>query len=307
MPLTLAAATSAAGLPLYLLLPLASSLLYVCGALSLRRASQERAGVWRTTFVSNIVAAALFIPLPFIPPLMPPVAGPTPLWQPILMGLAFAAGQACTIYALNRGEVSVATPVIGTKVIFVAFFATLLLGMTLGPKLWASAAMSAAGIALLNLGRREGREHVGRTVVASLAAAACYAIFDVTVRLWGANWGAGRLLPMVYLVAVVASLALLPVMEGPPWRIPRPAVRPLLVGTGLIGLQSLILAITLATFPNVTQINVVYNARGLWSVLAVWLIGHWWGNQEMAGGGTTFAWRMAGATLMLGAIVLAVV
>ena len=104
------------------------------------------------------------------------------------------------------------------------------------------------------------------------------------------------------LFVVLCTLLLTLALSG----IPRPALAPLLVGAMFFGLQAVILVITLASFPNVTQINVVYNARGLWSVLAVWLIGHWWGNREMAGGGAVFGWRMAGAACLLGAIVLAV-
>lgn len=292
--------------PLYLLLPLASSLIYVLGALSLKRASGAAAGVWRTAFVSNITTAALFAPMPLIPLIMPPSAGPMPLWQPALIALAFVLGQVCTMYALNKGDVSIATPVVGTKVIFVAFFATIVLGDVLDRWTWVAAGMSAIGIGMLNLGRSASKQDVKRTIAASLGAAACYAIFDVMVRMWAPIWGTGRLLPAMFALAAVFSLALVPLFEGPILKIPRQAAVPLLMGSAFIGVQSLLLIITIATFGNVTQVNVVYNSRGLWSVIGVWLIGHWWGNTEMSGGGASLAWRLAGATLLLGAIVLAV-
>lgn len=294
-------------LPLYLLLPLAASIIYVAGALSLKRASQSAAGVWRTAFVSNVTTAILFAPMPLIPMFMPDAPGPMPLWQPALIAVAFVAGQACTMFALNRGDVSVATPVVGTKVIFVAFFATLVLNKTLYLSVWVSAAMSAVGIALLNRGSRTspGR-NVGVTVLASLGAAACYAIFDVMVRKWSGAWGSGRLLPIMFGMGAILSLAMMPLFEGPLLRIPRPAVGPLIWGSVFIGLQSLLLITTITRFDKVTEINVVYNSRGLWSVLLVWLVGHWWGNTEMAKGGATLGWRLAGAAMLLGAIVLAV-
>jgi len=291
---------------LYLLLPLTSSLVYVAGALSLKRASEAAAGVWRTTFVSNLTTAVVFAPLPLIPAFMPPAAGPMPLWQPALIALAYVFGQLATMYALNKGDVSVATPVVGTKVIFVAFFDTLIVGTLLGVPIWASAAMSAVGIMLLNRGRPAGHRNVKRTIASSLAAAACYAIFDVMVKKWAPLWGSGRLLPVMFAISAVFSLGLMPLFEGPLLKIPRQAVRPLLLGSACIALQSLLLLITIAGFGNVTRINVVYNSRGLWSVIAVWLVGHWWGNREMAGGGATFRWRIAGAALLLGAIVLAI-
>ncbi len=292
--------------PLFLLLPLASSLIYVWGALSMKRTAQNGAGVWRTTFASNIATALIFAPLCLVPVLTPPVTGETPLWQPALIGLAFIVGQVCAMYALSRGDVSVATPVLGTKVIFVAFFDWLILGTRLGTAIWISAAMSAAGIGLLNGGQKASRRHLLATTTAALCAAVCYAIFDIMVRRWAPAWGTGRLLPLVFLFSAVGSLALVPLFEGPMLKLPKPAIGPLLVGSFMIALQSALLVPTFAVFGQVTKINVVYNSRGLWSVIAVWLVGHWWGNKEMSSGNGVVKWRIAGAVLMLSAIVLAV-
>ena len=290
--------------PAHLLLPLASSVIYVAAALSLKRASQEGAGVWRSTFVMNVAVAACFSVLL----LHGPGPGPTPPWQPAVIGALFVGGQAATMVALSRGDVSVATPVMGTKVVFVAFFVTLVLGDRLIADYWVSAAMSAAGIALLVLGGAPGRRrHLALTVTASLAAAACYAMFDVLVRKWAGAWGVGRLLPAVMACAALMSLALWPAFEGPLNRVPRSAGGPLLLGSLCLGVQALLLVRTLGLYPDTTRINVVYNSRGLWSVLAVWLVGHWWGNTERHAGRAVLAWRLAGAALLLGAIVIAVV
>ena len=50
----------------------------------------------------------------------------------------------------------------------------------------------------------------------------------------------------------------------------------------------------------------VYSARGLWSVLAVWWVGHWFGNSERNQGSPVFRMRLLGSGLLLLAIVLAV-
>ena len=65
-------------------------------------------------------------------------------------------------------------------------------------------------------------------------------------------------------------------------------------------------ATSIGLFPDTVRINIVYNTRGLWGVLAVWTVGHWWGNTERHAGRAAFLWRMAGAALMVGAIVIAV-
>jgi drug/metabolite transporter (DMT)-like permease len=299
-------------LPLHLLFPLASSVLYVAAALSLKRAAQGGAGVWRATFVMNLVAAACFAVL-LLDPSGKAGPGPKPLWQPAVIAGLFFGGQAFTMLALSRGDVSVATPVVGTKVIFVAFFATLLVGDRLLADYWLSAGMSVLGIALLNLGgdaagAAAGRHrHLAFTVVTSLAAAACFALFDVLVRMYAPAWGVSRLLPTIMAMAAVMSLALWPAFEGPLRETPRPARGPLMLGSLFLGVQAVLLVRTLGLFPDTVRINVVYNTRGLWGVLAVWTVGHWWGNTERHAGRAAFLWRMAGAALMLGAIVIAVV
>ena len=292
--------------PVHLLFPLASSVLYVAAALSLRRAAEWRAGLWRSTFVMNVVAGVCFLPLLA----WPPGPGPTPLWQAAVVAALFLGGQAMTMLALNRGDVSVATPVMGMKVIFVAVFVTLLVGDPLPIDYWVSAGMSALGIVLLSLGgggaRPAGHRHVGLTIAASMGAAACYALFDVLVRKWSPYWGVSRLLPAVMALAAALSLALVPAFEGKLRDIPRAARGPLWLGSAFLGLQALMLVRTLGVYPDTTRINVVYNSRGLWSVLAVWLVGHWWGNSERHAGGGVLMRRAAGAVLLLGAIVVAV-
>ena len=290
--------------PFHLLFPLASSLLYVAAALSLKRATEQGVGVWRSTFVMNVAAAACFS----VMLLGPRGPGPTPWWQPLLIGALFVVGQALTMAALSRGDVSVATPVMGTKVVFVALFVTLIAGDPLIADYWVSAAMSALGIALLNAGgSRGGHRNLALTIVASLAAASCYAMLDVLVRVWSPAWGVGRLLPAVMFAAATMSLALWPLFEGRLADVPRPAWGPLLLGCLLLGTQALLLTRTLGLYPDTTRINVVYNSRGLWSVIAVWVVGHWWGNTERHAGRAVLTWRLAGAALLLGAIVVAVV
>jgi drug/metabolite transporter (DMT)-like permease len=292
---------------LHLLFPLAASVLYVAAALSLRRAAEARAGVWRSTFVMNLITAACFVPL-LADPRAPAGAGPMRLWQPAVLALLFVGGQALTMLALNRGDVSVATPVVGTKVLFVAVFVTLLVGDPLPLDYWVSAVMSAAGIAVLNLGAGAGgrHHHLGMTIAAALGAASCYAMFDVVVRKWAPAWGVGRLLPAGMAVAAVLSFALWPLFEGPLGQLPRPARGPLLLGAAFLGIQAVLLVRTLGIYPDTTRINIVYNTRGLWSVPAVWLVGHWWGNTERHAGRAALLWRLAGAALLLGAIVIAV-
>jgi len=88
--------------------------------------------------------------------------------------------------------------------------------------------------------------------------------------------------------------------------VPGKAWRWLVPGSMLLGTQSIIFVSTLAIYGKATSANIIYSSRGLLSVAMVWLIGHWFANQEQNLGPKVMRWRLAGALLMMSAIVLVV-
>ena len=64
----------------------------------------------------------------------------------------------------------------------------------------------------------------------------------------------------------------------------------------------MVLAISLAN--EVTRTNILYNTRGLWSVVLVWVVGHWFGNVERSVGQAVMTRRLLGAAILLGAVFL---
>jgi drug/metabolite transporter (DMT)-like permease len=286
----------------HLLLPLLSSLLYVAGALFVKQAAGHGVGLWRTTFIANLVAALMFAPLWLL-------GGDLPAWhlwwQPACVALLFLSGQMNSFLAIERGDVSVATPVLGIKVVLVAIFAALVLREALGLTLWIAAICSSTGIAFLNRGNpAQPHQRVGSTILLSLLAAASYALFDILVQKWSPAWGAGRFLPVMMGFVALYSFGLIPFFHAPLSAIERPAWRPLLLGGFFIALQGIILITTLAIFGDATAVNVVYSSRGLWSVLAVWWLGHWFENREHERGTAVLRGRLIGALLLAAAVVL---
>jgi hypothetical protein len=53
-----------------------------------------------------------------------------------------------------------------------------------------------------------------------------------------------------------------------------------------------------------TTTNVLYNSRGIWSVVLVWAIGGWFGNAEREHGAGVMGRRLGGAGMLLLAIVV---
>jgi hypothetical protein len=201
--------------------------------------------------------------------------------------------------------------VLGAKTILVAWFTNLLLTTGLPWQLWCAAALSFAAILLIHrasgaVATAPGHRHLGRTLFFSLCAATAYALFDVLVQKWSPAWGLGRFLPIMFALSAAMSVAFVPFLREPLRGIPRAAWRPLAAGAFFMALQSFCFVLGIAIYGDATAMNVVYSARGVWSVAAVWLIGHWFANNEAQLGGNVFRWRLAGAALMTSAIVLVV-
>jgi drug/metabolite transporter (DMT)-like permease len=285
---------------LALIFPLASALLYVVGALLLRRAADFGVGFWRTTFVANLICAAAFSSLLYF--------GGTfhlrLLWQPAIVAVLFMLGSVLNFISLDRGDVSLATPVLGIKIVLVAAFAAVVTGQWGKPALWFAAVLSTTAIALLNWTRAAHHHHVTLTILAAGGSAASFALFDVLVQQWSMPWGVGRFPPTMLAFVAIFSCGTMPQFPGPLSRIPSPAWPWLLGGSIVLAAQSVLFVSSVAYFRNATAANVVYSSRGLWSVTLVWLIGHWFGNRERQLGGAILRWRLIGAALMLAAIAL---
>ena len=97
---------------------------------------------------------------------------------------------------------------------------------------------------------------------------------------------------------------------------PRPRVKPSRTGRFwfwlailFIGLQTVGFVICLSLFdhPNAAAaINVTFNSRGIWSVVLVWVVGHWFGNLEREQGLKTMSGRLLGALILFAAIALTI-
>lgn len=285
------------------LLPLFAAFIYAAGALLVKRGADLGVGFWRTAFVANLVAAIVYLPLfAFGGKIHPHL-----WWQPVVVGFCFTVGQWLTFLSIDKGDVSVATPVLGLKILFVALLITAFGRTPLRSQLWLAALLATGGIALLNRrGNHVHHHHVGRTILMAGAAAAAFAVFDVLMQTWAPAWGVGRFVPLTMLASAAFSFVFVPFFRAPLSAIPREAWPWLLGGTATMGLQSLLFVSTIAHWGGAATANILYSSRGLWSVLLVWWVGHWVRSREQHLGRVTLLWRLAGATLMLCAIILTV-
>ena len=285
-------------------LSLLAAFFYAFGALLLKRSAEGNVDVWRITFVSNFATSIALAGLWGFGGQVPSLSL---LWQPAVVALLFVAGQITAILALTRGDVSVATPMLGIKILMVAFFTWLLLREPLPPELWISATLATLAVALLGVSRdRAALNRAAFTAGCTLIAASSYACFDVLVQRWSPAWGVGRFPPVMGFFAAAYSLVLIPRFKQPLRSVPGSVWPYLGFGSALIGIQGLLIISTIAHWGHAAAANVVYSSRGLWSVLLVLALGHWLAQDEHALGRKMLLLRLAGATLLTGAILLLV-
>ena len=292
------------GLPLHLLLPLLGGMVYVIAVMLLKRAADIGADVWRTARICNFASAVAFAPLALL-------GGTIPswhfCWQPAVVAVLFMAGQIFTLLALNAGDVSVATPVLGVKIPLVALLTSALIGERIGTGLWTATLLSSAAIALLNFSRSSSHHHVSATILLAALAAASYALFDVLVQKWVPAWGAGRFLPVMMGFVAVYSFMLRPIgikRKARGTTALASAFGWVAGGAACFALQGLLIVSSIALYGQATVANVLYSSRGLWSVLAVWGIGHWFASREQHHGVRVLVWRFIGAALLMSAILI---
>ena len=303
---------------LHLLLPLVAAVIYVVAALLIKRASDLGAGVWRTTRIINYTSLLVAAPLLLLGGTIPPSHL---WWHPPAAAVLFFAGQVFTLLALNTGDVSIATPVLGLKILLVGLLTVVLTGDPITARLWTAAALSTTAIVLLNINRghrvlsREplarANTRVGTTMMFAALGAASYASFDVLVQKWSPEWGTGRFIPlaMAFGAAYSPPLRLLDratahvneASDGGPSRTYGSWV---IAGAVCFAVQGLMFMSAISIYRQATSANVLYSSRGLWSVIGVWAVGHWFTNREQHLGPRVLAWRFAGAILLMAAIVM---
>lgn len=284
------------------LLPLGSSLGYAVAALFLKKAVDAGVGPWRACFLSNLALALAFMPSALG---WQPGWALDPWWPPVVAGCLFFAGQLLTMLAMTRGDVSVATPVLGSKVVWVAIFLVVTGTAEVDGRVWVAAGLTLVGIWLLQGGGLpHDRGRVWRTVLFALASALAFSLADVVVQRWANRIGFGLFVLVSSGVTLGLSFLLWPMFAAPPWRLPRGGGGAMGWGGAILAVQAVSLFVAIGIYEIAAEANVIYSARGMWSVLLVWVVGHWFGNDERRAGRSVMGRRLGGSVLIVAAIVL---
>lgn len=260
--------------------------------------------------IGNTVSALIFTGFWFLE------SQPVPwslIWQPIIVGVLYILGISFTYLALDRGDVSVAAPILSSKIVWVAILLTVIAGEQLSVYRWAAVLMAMVGIVLVQKSDTRGEHRrILSTIAFALCASSTFAMFDVMVQKWaGASlpdgsriWGSAHFLPIIFWTGWVISLGFLPLIDHSKWRVPG-MLLPLWIGSLFIALQAMCLVCTLAYFGDAARVNVVYALRGLWGVLFAFALASRFDMQERHASHRILASRVIGAVLLTSAVIIA--
>ncbi len=229
------------------------------------------------------------------------------LWQPAIIGCLFLAGQLFMFLAVHRGDVSIAAPVLGVKVLIVPAMAPLFVDAQLSTRIWIAAAIAVIGIGFVQA--RDASIHRSRILASvgfALLAACSMTLFDLLIQRWAPAWGAGYFLPIAFAFAAVFSLAFARLADRPRELQRMAAVRPLAIGAVLMTVQAIGMTVTLGLFGDATRVNIVYSLRGLWGVLLTWILVQRLAEPNSVAGHRTMTMRLIGAVLIGVSVVISV-
>jgi drug/metabolite transporter (DMT)-like permease len=286
-----------------------SAVVYTMGALAAKRALADGATVWQVNFAANVAMSILYVPFwlgaDFTKVL-------TEGHKPILAAAAFFTGQLFTFAALRKGDVSVATPLLGAKVIFVALITSVLFRDSISVKWWVAAAICTCGIFLVTGSQprtRGWRRHSATTALYSLIAAVAYALTDTLIQHWSVEVGVIGFVAVMFSFVGIFTCALYLPAVGLRQLVDSPAIsrRPLLSSALLLGGQNLVMALAIRFSGDATAVNIVYSSRCVLSVVLAWATAKWLGSREATLPRTLLLLRLAGALLLAAAILMVVI
>lgn len=295
---------------LHLVFPLLSSILFVLAATYARKATSAGVTPYTATALSNFTLAIIWLVIGLSQDAWIPLGS---LWQAVWIGAAFVTGQLATYLAFRLGDVSLATPVFGVKIIMVAFMSSMLADQGITTSIWTAAALATVGVAVIQFGASANSEtkltarRAAFSIGFALLAATLLSIFDIAVQRAGKEHGALPFLSTMFVSVGVLSLGLLPWTNSVAQIRSIGASKPLLLAAGFMAAQGLSVTYALGQFGDATRINIVYSLRGLWSVLFAWIAARFLAKAGSGMSRSTLLYRFIGAVMVTLAIVIALI
>ncbi|HAV14482.1 MAG TPA: hypothetical protein DCX06_13475 [Opitutae bacterium] len=278
--------------PITVLCAAGAASLYASGSLQIKRSLNEGATKRRAIAVTNIAMALWALPLFFIS------RGDFELtaWLTAVgAGVALFLGRILSVKSLEVGDLSIVGPLLGMKTLLVAIFSFATGQSELTKWLWGAAILATVGVVLIQRGPRKFTKDRREAAYYAAGASVLFAACDILVVEARGQLGIGWLSPTLFMT--VALLVPLLGKSPPP---PESAKKPMYLGSAIMGFQTSLVIFLIGLTGQAVLINIVYASRALWTVI----IDRYYGRGE--GVAAFFKWRLAGAALLVAAIIIVI-
>lgn len=240
-----------------------SAIIYAVAAVFSKQALSRGAGILRLSFAVNLVFLPIFSTLLVRHEV---VIDWGSVYLPVITGVLFFAAQIFTFSAIRVGDVSLQTPIMGTKAVFAVIIAAICGTEVVGLPMFAAAFVAMLGVGFLGFSGN-GVDRVAVSIVLALLSSLFFAGTDTMVGFYAGSFGVPAFLFITFLTNALLSFGLIPFFKEPLSATPKNAWPWILTACFLMGIQALLLNYTLGRYQHVAEINVLYSTRGLWSVI----------------------------------------
>lgn len=274
--------------PVVFLCTAGAAALYATGSLQIKRSLTAGATKRRAIAVTNVAMALWALPLFFIS------RGDFELmaWLTAVgAGVALFLGRILSVKSLEVGDLSIVGPLLGIKTLLVAIFSFATGQSELTAWLWIAAILATLGVVLIQRGPRKFTKNRREAAYYAGGASILFAACDILVVEARGQLGIGWLSPTLFMTTAL----LIPFLGRNP-KPPTEAVRPMYMGSIVMGFQTSLVILLIGLTGQAVLINIVYSSRALWTVVVDRLYG------RGEGVAAFFKWRLIGATLLVTAI-----
>lgn len=228
------------------------------------------------------------------------------VWQPVLVGVFFAMGNFSTFLCAHKGEVSLMTPIMGVKILFVLLLSKLLLGMELPASMVLSGVICCAAVFLMGYSK-SAVSSKKEWITFALAMWACtsYAACDVLIQKFSPNFSAMSMLCISNFVLIFSCAPYFGTFIRDVRRAGRRTLTLGFFAAMLMVTEALLMFMALTHGVSAPLCNILYNTRGIMTVVFVFIISrHVCGLETLTQGSALR--RAIGSLMILGAVALAV-
>ena len=284
-----------ANLPPYLL-AFGAGAFYALSALLCKRGLELGAGTIRSLIFSNWIMALFFIPFPFIEGSVPALKD---IQSGILLGGIFFISQATCFFALEKGDASMITPIMGSKSIFVASFVFFFdLTGTPSTETWIATALAAIAVCLIAW-PKNGIKPSYLAISLGLLTAAGFGLTDALVPELAQKSSPAHVIFSMFWTVGLSSFILLPFVQGKFTRFNKRSDKWMFLSCIPMGLQAVLMSVAIGFHEVPAEANVFYACRGIWAIILTAWLGEKIGLFESQIGKAVLSRRLLGASLLI--------